>query len=292
MERRFCSVSMPSCLNMLLALDLGNTNITAGLWEGTKLHSQWRFATRRDATADEIANFLFVALQARNLHFRDIAGVAISSVVPSLTPQAALMVKTYLGQKALVVDHNTPIGLQNAYDDPRAVGADRLVNALAAWKKYHCAVVIADFGTATTVDAVSSHGTYLGGAIAPGIGISTDALFRAAARLPRVELIAPSRTLARNTTESIQAGLVYGYAGLTKELVARCVAEIDEPCKVLATGGLAELIAPLVPDIDHVEPHLTLEGLRLIWEVLRGGEALGGDQVLRREGTHPPTTTR
>jgi type III pantothenate kinase len=126
--------------------------------------------------------------------------------------------------------------------------------------------VIADFGTATTVDAVSSDGTYLGGAIAPGIGISTDALFHAAARLPRVELVPPSRALARNTTESIQSGLVFGYAGLTRELVTRCVAEIGEPCIVLATGGLAELIAPLVPEIAAVEPHLTLEGLRILAE--------------------------
>lgn len=251
---------------MLLALDVGNTNITAGLWQGETLHSQWRLATRRDATADEFATFLFVALQARQLSFQDISGVALSSVVPSLTPQAINMSRTYLGHEAVVINHSTDMGLKNAYEDPKAVGADRLVNALAAWKKFASAVVIADFGTATTVDAVSSDGTYLGGAIAPGIGISTDALFRAAARLPRVELVPPPRALAKNTAHSIQAGLVFGYAGLTRELVERCVAEIGEPCCVVATGGLAEMIAPLVPAIQHVEPHLTLEGLRLVWQ--------------------------
>jgi type III pantothenate kinase len=156
------------------------------------------------------------------------------------------------------------------------VGADRLVNALAAWTKYSCACVIADFGTATTVDAVSSEGAYLGGAIAPGLNISTDALFHAAARLPRVELCAPGdgKTLARHTAASMQAGLVFGYAGLTKELIQRACAEVLEreseagknAVRVLATGGLAELIAPFVPQISTVEPSLTLEGLRLIWE--------------------------
>jgi type III pantothenate kinase len=251
---------------MLLALDIGNTNLTAGLWDGEDLVAQWRQATRRNATSDELAGFLFVAMQATGRSFGPIRGVAISSVVPSLTQQAAKMSRDYFHQEALVVGHNTDTGLKNAYEDPRAVGADRLVNALAAWVKYGQACVIADFGTATTVDAVSSDGTYLGGAIAPGIGISTDALFHAAAKLPRVELVAPSRALARNTTESIQSGLVYGYAGLTRELITRCVAEIEEPCKVLATGGLAELIAPLVDSIEQVEPHLTLEGLRLLWE--------------------------
>ena len=250
---------------MLLTLDVGNTNITAGLWEGNLLVAQWRFATRRDATADELAGFFYGLFATRGLTFQSVEGAALSSVVPSLTPQCARLAQDYFSVDPLVVSHTTDTGLKNGYDDPRAVGADRLVNALAAWTKFKSAVVIADFGTATTVDAVSGDGTYLGGAIAPGIGISTDALFRAAAKLPRVDLVAPSRALARNTQESIQAGLVYGYAGLTKELVSRCVAEIGEPCVVAATGGLAELIAPLVPQIQYVEPHLTLEGLRLLW---------------------------
>ncbi len=257
---------------MLLALDIGNTNISAGLWHGERLAAQWRYATRREATGDEIAANLFVSFQVAGFRFADVTGVAIASVVPTLTPQSARFARDILGIEPMIVSHALDFGLKNRYDDPRAVGADRLVNGLAAWKKAGGAVVVADFGTATTVDAVSSDGTYLGGAIAPGIGISTDALFRAAAKLPRVELIAPSRALATNTAESIQAGLVFGYAGLTKELIARCAMEIEveygEKPAIYATGGLAELISPLVPQIERVEANLTLEGLRLIWEKL------------------------
>lgn len=255
---------------MLLAFDIGNTNLTVGLWKGDQLAAQWRYATRRDATSDELAANLYVSFQTAGLAFSDVTGVAISSVVPSLTPQSVKFSRVYFKLEPLVVSHNLDLGLKNVYEDPRAVGADRLVNGLAAWSKAGRAVVVADFGTATTVDAVSSDGTYLGGAIAPGIGISTDALFRAAAKLPRVELLAPPRALARNTSESIQAGLVFGYAGLTKELIARCAAEIEEEFgekpAVYATGGLAELIAPLVPQIESVEANLTLDGLRMIWE--------------------------
>ncbi|MBW3635577.1 MAG: type III pantothenate kinase [Armatimonadetes bacterium] len=256
---------------MLLALDIGNTNLTAGLWDGADLAAQWRYATRRDATSDELAANFYASFQTGGFSFGDVAGVAISSVVPSLTPQSARFSRDYFGIEPLVVSHELDLGLKNIYDDPRAVGADRLVNGLAAWKKAGGAVVVADFGTATTVDAVSADGTYLGGGIAPGIGISTDALFRAAAKLPRVELVAPTRALARNTAESIQAGLVFGYAGLTKELISRCAADIEsdwgQKPAIYATGGLAELIAPLVPQIERVEANLTLEGLKLIWEM-------------------------
>jgi type III pantothenate kinase len=272
---------------MLLALDIGNTNIVAGVFNNDQLIAQWRLSSG-ERTADELAAFFKIAFDSHDLNFHDVRGVAISSVVPALTPQAALLAQEYFRVQPLIVGHDLDIGLRNDYGDPRAVGADRLVNALAAWTKYSCACVIADFGTATTVDAVSSDGVYLGGAIAPGLQISTDALFQAAARLPRVELQPPSdgKTLARHTTASMQAGLVYGYAGLTSELVRRCRQElveiegekarkcgrtekdtlVDMPTKVLATGGLASLIAPLVPEIEHVEPELALEGLRLIWQ--------------------------
>ncbi len=255
---------------MLLAFDIGNTNLTVGLWNGDDLAAQWRYATRRDATSDELAANLWVSFQIAGFGFRDVTGIAISSVVPSLTPQSVKFARDSFGIEALVVSHALDLGLKNRYDDPRAVGADRLVNGLAAWKKARGAVVVVDFGTATTVDAVSGDGTYLGGAIAPGIGISTDALFRAAAKLPRVELLAPPCALARNTQESIQAGLVFGYAGLTKELISRCAGEIEsefgQKPAVYATGGLAELIAPLVPQIERIEANLTLEGLKLIWD--------------------------
>jgi type III pantothenate kinase len=257
---------------MLLTLDIGNTNITAGVFDGSILTAQWRISTQRDRTGDELAVFLKVALDAHDIHFTSITGVAVSSVVPTLTPAAVHLAKTYFKVEALVLGPNTNTGLTNDYDSPREVGADRLVNALAAWKKYTTACLIADFGTGTTVDAVTHDGRYIGGAIAPGLQISTNALFQAAARLPRVELAAPPQALGRNTVHSMQSGIVFGYAGLVKELIARCKPELEAtggPVTVLATGGLAELIAPHVPDIQHIEPDLTLDGLRLLWEMNR-----------------------
>jgi len=267
---------------MLLAIDIGNTHLVAGIFDGEILHAQWRLSTQRERTSDELAAFLQVAFDSQHLHFSQISGVAISSVVPSLTSQAALLARQYFHLEPLVVGKETQTGLINEYENPAEVGADRLVNALAAWRKYAGACIIADFGTATTVDAVSSDGRYLGGAIAPGLQISTDALFSAAARLPRVELVPPPRgsTLATSTVASMQAGIVYGYAGLVRELVTRCYDEVAEKecahskkpasettakIHVIATGGLAELIAPLVSAIDFIEPNLTLEGLRLLW---------------------------
>jgi len=267
---------------MLLAIDIGNTHLVAGIFDGDRLHAHWRLSTQRERTSDELAAFLQVAFDSHHLHFSQITGVAISSVVPSLTPQAALLARQYFHLEPLVVGKETETGLINEYENPAEVGADRLVNALAARHKYAGACVIADFGTATTVDAVSSDGCYLGGAIAPGLQISTDALFSAAARLPRVELVPPAAgsTLATNTVASMQAGIVYGYAGLVRELVTRCCEEVEAKenararksasessakIHVIATGGLAELIAPLVSAIDFIEPNLTLDGLRLLW---------------------------
>ena len=260
---------------MFLALDIGNTNIVAGVFDGAALRVQWRLSTQRERTSDEFAVFLKVAFEARGLSFADIDGAAISSVVPSLTPQTVRFVRDYLICEPVVIGPDTQTGLINDYDRPREVGADRLVNGLAAWKKYGTAVVIVDFGTATTVDAVSRDGHYLGGAIAPGLQISTDALFHAAARLPRVEIAPPQRALGTNTVQSMQSGIVFGYAGLVRELLKRIVPEVDTPANVttLATGGLAELIAPLVEEIQHIEPQLTLDGLRLIWEQSRNTKA-------------------
>jgi type III pantothenate kinase len=256
---------------MLLALDIGNTNIVAGLFSRDTLIDIWRLATRRQCTGDEMAIFLKSTFELCDMIFSDVDGIVISSVVPSLTPEAEKMAQKYFSCPWLIVNSHTNIGLKNAYDNPREVGADRLVNGIAAWSKYQKACVIADFGTATTVDAVSKDGTYLGGALAPGIHISANALFDAAAKLPRVErlelLEAPASTLGKNTMHSVQAGIIFGYAGLVKELMSRCLEELNEPEIVtIATGGLAEIIAPLVPQIQHIEPHLTLEGLRLIWD--------------------------
>ena len=265
---------------MLLAIDIGNTHIVAGVFENAGndavLRATWRLSSKGERTADEFAVFLKIAFDAYAIHFTEIHGVAISSVVPSLTPQAVLLATQYFQIEPLVIGHQTETGLINEYSQPHEVGADRLVNGLAAWHKYsqsgERACIIADFGTATTVDAVSHDKRYLGGAIAPGLQISTDALFLAAARLPRVELREPQagKTLARSTPASMQAGLVYGYAGLVKELVSRAMQEMpargSEKSTVIATGGLASLIAPIVPAIEIVAPDLTLEGLRLIWE--------------------------
>lgn len=255
---------------MLLALDIGNTNIVAGLFDHAGLTHTWRQSTRRQCTCDELAIFLKSTFELASIPFTHIQGLVISSVVPSLTPEAEKLAQKYFQCPCLVVNTQTNIGLKNAYDNPQEVGADRLVNGIAAWSKYQTPCVIADFGTATTIDAVSQDGTYLGGALAPGIHISTTALFDAAAKLPRVErlelLKPPASALGRNTMHSVQAGIIFGYAGLVKELVSRCIAELDQPnTTAIATGGLAEIIAPLVPQIQHIEPHLTLEGLRLIW---------------------------
>jgi type III pantothenate kinase len=270
---------------MLLTIDIGNTHIVAGVFENPggdeNLRATWRLSSHGERTADELAVFFKIAFEAEDIHFADISGVAISSVVPSLTPQAKLLATRYFHMEPLVIGHETQTGLINEYSQPHEVGADRLVNGLAAWHKHSQngarACIIADFGTATTVDAVSHDKRYLGGAIAPGLQISTDALFRAAARLPRVELRAPQggSTLAQSTPASMQAGLVYGYAGLVKELVSRCVEEMpargSEKSVVIATGGLASLIAPLVPAIEIVDPDLTLDGLRLMWKRHRCG---------------------
>ena len=260
---------------MFLALDIGNTNIVAGVWDGQKWAAQWRLSTQRERTDDELAVFLRFAFDSHGFAFDQVGGVAISSVVPSLTPAAASLATKYFGIAALVVGPNVETGLINRYDNPAEVGADRLVNGVAAWTKFGTACVIADFGTATTVDAVSRKGEYLGGALAPGVGISTNALFAAAARLPRVErlelLKPPAKVLGRNTLHSVQSGIVFGYAGLVKELVSRCVEELeDSDVTTIATGGLASVIAPLVPQIQHIEPTLTLDGLRLIWEKQQG----------------------
>ncbi|MEO6908550.1 MAG: type III pantothenate kinase [Abditibacteriaceae bacterium] len=256
---------------MLLALDIGNTNIVAGLFNGDTLINTWRLATHRQCTGDEMATFFKSTFELCDMDFSNVDGLVISSVVPSLTPEAEKMAQKYFHCRSLTVSSQTDIGLKNAYDNPREVGADRLVNGIAAWSKYQKTCVIADFGTATTVDAVSKDGTYLGGALAPGIHISANALFDAAAKLPRVErlelLEAPVSVLGKNTMHSVQAGIIFGYAGLVKELVSRCQDELnDREIVTIATGGLAEVIAPLVPQIKHIEPHLTLEGLRIIWQ--------------------------
>ena len=252
---------------MLLAIDIGNTNITLGLYKGEALGPRWRLATAHERMPDEYGLQLVGLLNHAGLKPADVAAVAMASVVPPLTSVWAQMCKTYLGREPLVVDAGVKTGVQVRYDDPKQVGADRVVDAAAVQKLYGGPACIVDFGTATTFDAISATGDYVGGAIAPGIGIAAEALFQRTAKLPRVDLIRPPTAIGRNTVHSIQSGLLFGYVGLVEGMVARFRAELGPTMKVIGTGGLAEVIARETKVIEIIAPWLTLEGLRIVWEL-------------------------
>ncbi len=254
---------------MLLVFDIGNTNIVVGLYDGPSLVHHWRIATDRGKTADDYGMLLHNLFGYHGLDFQGVTGIILSSVVPPLTVPLSRMVLRYFGREPLIVGPGLKTGISIKYDNPREVGADRIVNAVAAHDKYPGALIVVDFGTATTFDAITADGDYLGGAIAPGIGISTEALFQRAAKLPRVELIKPPAVIARNTENSMQAGIIYGYIGLVDELTARMKKELDDAAKVIATGGLANLIASESHQIDVVDSFLTLDGLRIIHDLNR-----------------------
>lgn len=249
---------------MLLAFDVGNTNITVGIFQGREIRAAWRLSTR-NSTADELAMALYTLFHYRGLSFRDISGIIISSVVPPLTPVLVETARRYFDLEPLVVGPGIKMGMPIRFENPREVGADRIVNAVAAYEAYGGPVVVVDFGTATTFDAISAQGEYLGGAIAPGIGISTEALFQRAAKLPRVELVKPKGIIGKNTVTSMQAGIVYGFIGQVDYIVRLMKQELGPQTKVVATGGLAELIAGETKSIDHINPMLTLEGLRILY---------------------------
>jgi type III pantothenate kinase len=251
---------------MLLCIDVGNTNIVYGIFDGAKLAHQFRVESSRGRTSDEFAVVLSELLRMASVEPKGIDAAIVASVVPSLTEPMCALVQRMLGRDALVVGPGIKSGMPILYENPREVGADRIVNAVAAYERYHAAAIVVDFGTATTFDCITPKGEYLGGVIAPGIQISADALFSRAAKLPRVEIAKPQRVVGRNTLHSMQSGIVFGYVGLVDGLVKRLVAELGHPCRVLATGGLAPLIAPLSDTIEDVDPILTLEGLRLIYE--------------------------
>lgn len=251
---------------MLLCIDVGNTNITLGLYEGETLGPRWRLATAHERMPDEFILQLRGLLGYAGYGPADVAGAVLASVVPPLTGRWVDVCRA-IGHDPLVVDASVKTGVRVLYDDPSAVGADRIVDAAAAYRFYGGPACIVDFGTATTFDAISAGGDYLGGAIAPGIGIAAQALFERTAKLPRVELARPPAAIGRNTTHSMQSGLLFGYVSLVEGMVARFRAELGDDMRVIATGGLAELIARETPVLEILAPWLTLDGLRLVYEM-------------------------
>jgi type III pantothenate kinase len=254
---------------MLLTIDIGNTNITLGVFEGENLGPCWRIRTIHEKMPDEYGILVDQLFRHRGCRPDQIGAVAIASVVPPLTPVFEKVSQNYVGQTPLVVDAGVRTGVRVRYDNPREVGADRVVDAAAVRTLYGVPACVVDFGTATTFDAVSAEGDYLGGAIAPGIGIAAQALFERTAKLPRVEVARPPSVIGRNTPHSIQSGLLFGYVGLVEGMVARFKGELGPETKVIGTGGLAEVIARETDVIDIVDPWLTLHGLRIVYELNR-----------------------
>jgi type III pantothenate kinase len=257
---------------MLLAIDVGNTNIVLGVFrdaDGELLHS-WRLATLRERTADELGMLVTGLCAHHRIAPSDITGIVMGSVVPTLTGTMFAMVLNYFGRAPVNVEPAANSGMPILYDNPSEVGADRVVNGIAAYEEHGRAgqrpVVVVDFGTATTFDAISAAGEYLGGVICPGPQISADALFQRAARLPRIDVRKPERVIGRTTVGSMQAGLFWGYVDMVEGLVRRIRAELGGDAAVVATGGLAVLVAPETTLIDHVDPELTLRGLRIVWQ--------------------------
>ena len=251
---------------MLLVIDVGNTNMVLGVYKDTELLDHWRISTDGQRTTDEYGVLIRELFYLNDLRADDINAIIISSVVPPVVPTLERMCQRYFGLSPLLIGPGVKTGMDIRYDNPREVGADRIVNAVAAYEKYGGPVIIVDFGTATTFCAVDAKGVYLGGSICPGIGISTEALVQRTAKLPRIELKRTDSVICRNTIESMQAGVFYGFVGQVEGIVSRMRRELDMSARVVATGGLAVVIAPATKTIDVVEPMLTLEGLRIIYE--------------------------
>ncbi len=251
---------------MLLTVDIGNTNIVSGLYQEDSLVTDWRVSTNRASTADEYGILLLQLLAYDQIDRSRIQAAIISSVVPPLTSTMQDALQKFFRIKPMVVGPGIKSGMPIRYEDPREVGADRIVNSVGAYAKYGGPAVVVDFGTATTFDAISERGEYLGGAISPGIGISTEALFDRASKLPRVELIRPPAAIGKNTVASIQSGILFGFVAQVDGLVRRIASELGGQVQVIATGGLASLIGSESRTIEHVDLLLTLEGLRIIYQ--------------------------
>ncbi len=254
---------------MLVAIDIGNTNIVLGVFDHERLVENWRVGTNAQITPDEYAMTIKDLFGFAGIEFKQITGVIISTVVPPLLPVMVEMSRKYFHIEPMVVSHHLKTGITIRYDNPKELGADRIVNAAAAYKIYGGPIIIVDFGTATTFCAVTKDGEYLGGAITPGVKISAEALFQRASKLPRVELTKPPRVIGTDTTSAMQAGIIYGYAGLVDGIVERMKKELSPISKVVATGGLAELVSTETKTPLEVKPHLTLEGLKLLYEINR-----------------------
>jgi type III pantothenate kinase len=254
---------------MLLVADVGNTNTKIGVFDGPRLLVSWRLTSRREQTADEYGLFIETLLGTRGIRAASIHGIAISNVVPPVHQTLEWMCEQYFGQPAFFVEPGVNTRLPLAVDAPREVGADRYVDAFAASVKYGPPLIVIDFGTATTFNCVNARGEFIGGAIAPGIVTSVDALVTRAARLTRVELVRPKEAIGRNTVTNLQSGAIYGYAGLVDGLVARMQGEMGGPTKVIATGGNAALLADVSRTVERVDEHLRLEGLRMLYEEAR-----------------------
>jgi type III pantothenate kinase len=257
---------------MLLAIDVGNTNIVLGVFEGTRLDHSWRLATLRERTSDEVGILVTHLFAHSAIPLDSVSGIILSSVVPPLTRTMEEMAERYFGHSPLTVDPGVNTGMPILYSPASDVGADRVVNGVAAYEAYgrekHVPVIVVDFGTATTFDAISAAGEYIGGVICPGIGISADALFQRAARLPRVDVRKPPAVIGGTTVTSMQSGLFFGYVSMVDGIVHRMRAELQggDRAACVATGGMADIIASETTVIERVDPDLTLQGLRLIWD--------------------------
>jgi type III pantothenate kinase len=252
---------------MLLVVDVGNTQTHFGTFRDEELVEHWRFATVRESTADELGAALRNLLELRGLAFEDLSASIVSSTVPALEPEWTEMAERYLGHEMLVVGPGLKTGMAIRYDNPREIGADRLVNAVALRERFKGAAVCVDFGTATTFDVVSAEGEYVGGALMTGIEISLDALTERGARLPKVELAPPKTVIGKNTIDAIRSGVVFGYAGAVDAILRRLYDELGRQVPVVATGGLGKLVVPFTEEITEVDDLLTLTGLRLLYEL-------------------------